>query len=200
MLSAQERVFVVSAVLAVAAGLAVSSGVADAGTRPSPVRREVEQRQGVRYEMHGPASGRPLVVLLAASDSESDFGRMLPAFAKARRVIFVDVERTITAAELGRPMNSAEVADALADLLRELAAPDADIMGYGAGGGVATQLALRYPALAHRVILLGSLEHDGIEAIAAPVLVLAGRADRTGAKHLVTMATEFLDAEIRPAS
>ena len=69
----------------------------------------------------------------------------LPALAKVRKVIAVDLQGHGRTADIDRELSVELMADDIAALLKYLNIEKADIMGYSMGGGVALQTAIRHP-------------------------------------------------------
>src|SRR5438552_1467054 len=106
------------------------------------------------YEVHG--TGQPLVLLHGAmSNIQTDFGNVLPTFAKTRQVIGVEQQWHGHTAYVDRPLNYEQMADDTAALLRHLDIKNADFLGYSAGSGVALQIALRHPELVRKLVFAG---------------------------------------------
>src|SRR5258706_12393608 len=95
------------------------------------------------YEIRG--SGRPLVLLHGGLGAIEMFGPNLPALARGRKVIAVDLQGHGRTADVDRPLSVATMADDIAALLEHLKIERADVMGYSLGGGVALQTAIRHP-------------------------------------------------------
>jgi pimeloyl-ACP methyl ester carboxylesterase len=111
------------------------------------------------YEIHG--EGRPLVLLHGAfSNINSDFGKILPRFARTRRVIAVELQAHGRTADIDRPLTYEQMADDVAELLRQLKVDSADFFGYSMGGAVATVLAARYPSAARKVVFMGGAAYS----------------------------------------
>jgi len=71
-------------------------------------------------------------------------GKVLPSFAKVRQVIaFEQQGHGCTADIVDRPYSIEQSADAAASLLRHLGIERADFFGYGNGGNIALQIAIR---------------------------------------------------------
>jgi pimeloyl-ACP methyl ester carboxylesterase len=105
------------------------------------------------YEIHGSASGTPLVLLHGAlSNIQTDFATLLPGFAKGRRVIAVEQQAHGRTGDLDRPLSYEQMADDTAELLRKLRIANADFFGYGMGGAVALEIATRHPALVRKIV------------------------------------------------
>src|SRR6266566_6134154 len=97
------------------------------------------------YEIHG--SGKPLVLLHGGLGAIEMFGPNLPALAKGRQVIAVDLQGHGRTADIDRPIRTELMADDIAALIRHLKLERPDIMGYSLGGGVAVHTAIRHPEL-----------------------------------------------------
>jgi pimeloyl-ACP methyl ester carboxylesterase len=114
------------------------------------------------YEEHG--QGRPLVLLHGnLSTIEVDFGEMIPALAKNRRVIGVEQQAHGHTADIDRPLSTQTWAGDTAALLTHLGIADADILGYSTGSAVALQLGLEHPELVRKLVLLSpAYRADGL--------------------------------------
>jgi pimeloyl-ACP methyl ester carboxylesterase len=106
------------------------------------------------YEIHG--TGKPLVLLHGGLGAIEMFGPNLPALAKGRQVIGVDLQGHGRTADIDRPIDTAFMADDIAALIKHLGLERADIMGYSLGGGVALQTAVRHPEVVNKLILVST--------------------------------------------
>ncbi len=115
------------------------------------------------YEIHG--TGRPLVLLHGAlSTIETDFGKVLPIFARTRQVIGVEQQAHGHTADIDRPLSYEQMADDTAALLRQLKIENADFVSYSLGGAIALQIARRHPHLVRKFVFAGgaSYHRDGL--------------------------------------
>jgi pimeloyl-ACP methyl ester carboxylesterase len=97
----------------------------------------------LHYEIHG--TGRPLILLHGGLGATEMFGPNLPALAKGRQVIGVDLQGHGRTADIDRPLSAELMAGDIAALIKHLKLERPDVMGYSLGGGVAFFLALRHP-------------------------------------------------------
>ena len=112
------------------------------------------------YEIHG--AGWPLVLLHGGLGAGSMFGENIPALAKNHRVILVDLQGHGRTADIDRPMTLEAMADDIAALLEKLQIPQADVMGYSLGGGVALEVGVRHPEMVRKLVLVSTaLRSDG---------------------------------------
>jgi pimeloyl-ACP methyl ester carboxylesterase len=111
---------------------------------------------GIRlyYELHG--QGRPLVLLHGGLGSGEMFGPVLDALAAAHRVVLVDLQGHGRTADVDRPISVSTMGDDIAALLAHLGVPQADIVGYSLGGGVAFMAAVRHPEIARRLVTIST--------------------------------------------
>jgi pimeloyl-ACP methyl ester carboxylesterase len=108
------------------------------------------------YEVRGPQRGTPIVFLHGAfSNIETDFGKMLPTIAKTRQVIAMEQQGHGRTADIDRPLTYEQMADDVAELLRQLRITKADFVGYSMGGAVATYVAIRHPELVRKIVFAG---------------------------------------------
>jgi pimeloyl-ACP methyl ester carboxylesterase len=111
------------------------------------------------YEIHG--TGQPLVLLHGAlSAIGTSFGKILPSFAKTRRVIAIEQQAHGHTADIDRPLSIAQMAEDTAALLRQLKIEKADFIGYSMGGAVAIQVGLRHPDLVRKIVFAGGASYN----------------------------------------
>ncbi|MEK7152813.1 MAG: alpha/beta hydrolase [Patescibacteria group bacterium] len=109
------------------------------------------------YEIHG-RRGRPLVLLHGGfSNIQTDFADVLPALAKDRRVIAIEVQGHGHTADIDRPFTYEQLADDTVALLDQLNIEQADYYGYSLGGGVAMQAAIRHPQAVRKLVVISSI-------------------------------------------
>jgi pimeloyl-ACP methyl ester carboxylesterase len=106
------------------------------------------------YETRG--TGRPLILLHGGLGAIEMFGPNLPALAKGRQVIAVDLQGHGRTADIDRPLSVELMGDDIAALIKHLGLEDADIMGYSLGGGVALQTAIRHPEVVRRLVVVST--------------------------------------------
>jgi pimeloyl-ACP methyl ester carboxylesterase len=106
------------------------------------------------YEIHG--AGRPLVLLHGGLGAIEMFGPNLPALAKGRQVIAVDLQGHGRTADIDRPLSVDLMADDIAALIKHLGIERSDLMGYSLGGGVALLTAIRHPEVVSRLVVVST--------------------------------------------
>jgi len=104
------------------------------------------------YEEHG--SGQPLILLHGGLGMGEMFAPILPALAKDRRVIAVDLQAHGHTADVDRPLRFETMADDVAGLIGHLGLAQADVMGYSLGGATALRVAIQHPGLVRRLVLV----------------------------------------------
>ncbi len=102
------------------------------------------------YEMHG--TGRPLILLHGGLGSGEMFGPTLPALAEHHQVVLVDLQGHGRTADIDRPLDVRLMAGDIAALIDHLGLRKPDVVGYSLGGGVALQVAVRYPEKVGRLV------------------------------------------------
>lgn len=106
------------------------------------------------YETHG--TGHPLILLHGGLGATSMFGPNLPALAKGRQVIAVDLQGHGRTADIDRPISPQLMADDIAALIKHLKLGRPDLMGYSLGGGVAMFTAIRHPEHVGKLVLVST--------------------------------------------
>jgi pimeloyl-ACP methyl ester carboxylesterase len=107
------------------------------------------------YEVHG--TGHPLILLHGGLGAISMFGPNLPALAKGRQVIAVDLQGHGRTGDIDRPISPELMAGDIAALIKHLKLDRPHLMGYSLGGGVAFFTALRYPELVGKLVLVSTM-------------------------------------------
>jgi hypothetical protein len=116
------------------------------------------------YRIQG--SGPPLVLLnVALSNIETDFGRLLPEFTTNRKVVAIEQQAHGHTGDIDRPLSYAQMAADTAELLRQLKIEKADFLGYSMGGGIALELAMRHAALVRKLVWGVNYTPDGIYTV-----------------------------------
>lgn len=105
------------------------------------------------YEIHG--AGQPLVLIHGAfSAIGTSFGQILPGLAENREVIAVELQGHGRTADIDRPLSVPQMADDVVALLRHLGLEPADFLGYSTGAAVALEIAIRYPEVVRKLVLI----------------------------------------------
>jgi pimeloyl-ACP methyl ester carboxylesterase len=106
------------------------------------------------YETLG--TGHPLILLHGGLGAISMFGPTLPALAKGRQVVAVDLQGHGRTADIDRPISPELMAGDIAALIKHLELERPDVMGYSLGGAVAFFTALRYPELVRKLVIVST--------------------------------------------
>src|SRR5256714_2956107 len=106
------------------------------------------------YETLG--TGHPLILLHGGLGATSMFGPNLPALARGRQVIGVDLQGHGRTADIDRPLSTELMAGDIAALIEHLKLERPDLMGVSLGGGVALITALRHPELVGKLVMVST--------------------------------------------
>ena len=151
---------IISQTLATTLALVVTATVADAQQKTPrrlvPLKKGHVTANGVNYyyEIHG--KGEPLLLLHGGLGSIDMFEPDLPALARSRQVIAVDLYGHGRTALTDRPVSPVDMGDDMAVVLKELGITQSDVMGYSLGGGVALRLAVQHPDVVRRLVLVST--------------------------------------------
>lgn len=107
------------------------------------------------YEIHG--AGKPLVLLHGGLGAGAMFAENIPALAKGRQVILVDLQGHGRTADVDRPLDPRFMADDVAALVKHLKLGRADVMGFSLGAGVALQTAIRHPDVVNKIVAVSAI-------------------------------------------
>src|SRR5438067_10264309 len=115
--------------------------------KPTPHNKGYVTANGVNYyyEIHG--KGDPLLLLHGGLGNIEMFEPNLPALAKARQVIAVDLYGHGRTALTERPISLIDQGDDMAVILKQLGYRQVDVMGSSLGGRVELRLAVQHPEL-----------------------------------------------------
>jgi pimeloyl-ACP methyl ester carboxylesterase len=111
------------------------------------------------YEIHGPAGQLALVLLHGGGDTiETSFGHLLPILGRSRRIIAFEQQGCGRTADIeDRPFSFEQSVDDTTALLKHLDIDRADLLGFSNGGTIALQMAIRYPQMVRRLIVITAL-------------------------------------------
>jgi pimeloyl-ACP methyl ester carboxylesterase len=104
----------------------------------------------IYFEIHG--SGKPLVLLHGGLGFTAMFSPIVPQLAESRRIVAMDLQGHGRTADIDRPLRFELMADDVAGVLQFLGIPNASIMGYSLGAGVALQTTIRHPEIVEKLI------------------------------------------------
>jgi pimeloyl-ACP methyl ester carboxylesterase len=143
--------------LATALTVAAATNSADAqgATTRKPAKSGRVQANGIDYyyEIHG--SGEPLLLLHGGLGSIDMFaGNVLPALAKTRQVIAVDLQGHGRTTLGDRPIDLIDIGNDLALVLDRLGFKQVDVAGYSFGGGAGLRLAIQHPTVVRRLVVI----------------------------------------------
>jgi pimeloyl-ACP methyl ester carboxylesterase len=108
------------------------------------------------YEIYG--EGEPLVLIHGGGSTiQSNFGKIIPLFAKNRKVIAMELQAHGRTSDRNTDLSFEQDADDIVTLLKNLNIGKADFLGFSNGGTTALQIAIRYPEVVHKIILGSAL-------------------------------------------
>jgi len=126
-------------------------------TVSNPTKSGRVQANGIDYyyEIHG--SGEPLLLLHGGLGSTDMFrSSLLPALAKTRQVIAVDLQGHGRTTLGDRPIDLVDIGNDLAVVLDKLGFKQVDVAGYSFGGGAGLRLAIQHPTLVRRLAVISA--------------------------------------------
>ena len=118
------------------------------------------------YEIHddtpgGASAGVPLVLLHGATMTiDGCFGRVIGPLAGTRRIIAVEQQAHGHTADIDRPLTYEQMADDVAELLRQLHIQQADFFGFSMGAVTSLHIAVRHPTLVRNIVSASGLYNN----------------------------------------
>jgi pimeloyl-ACP methyl ester carboxylesterase len=121
--------------------------------KPTPTKKGYVLANGINYyyEIHG--RGEPLLLAHGGLGSIDMFGPVLPAFARERQVIAVDLHGHGRTAIGDRAISHIDIGNDLAVVLKQLGYQQVDVVGYSFGAGAGLRLAIQHPSLVRRLVV-----------------------------------------------
>lgn len=105
------------------------------------------------YEIHG--KGKPLVLIHGGGSTiETSFGNILPLLAQHYKIIAVELQAHGRTSDRDTSETFEQDADDVAALLKHLNIAEAFVLGFSNGASTAMQVAIRYPELAKKIIVV----------------------------------------------
>jgi len=109
---------------------------------------------GLRWEVRARGGGRPMLLIHGFTGRGTAWGAHATAFARAFRVITVDLPGHGRSGSADPARMSVErTADDLATIIRGANAVPADVIGYSLGARIALRLAVAHPEVVRRLVL-----------------------------------------------
>ena len=104
------------------------------------------------YEIYG--QGKPFVLIHGGGSTiQSNFGKVIPLFAKNRQVIAVELQAHGRTSDRNTDLSFEQDADDVATLLKNLKIDKADFLGFSNGGTTTLQIAIRHPEIVDKIIV-----------------------------------------------
>ncbi|MCA9668357.1 MAG: alpha/beta fold hydrolase [Myxococcales bacterium] len=113
-------------------------------------------RERIFVLQQGAGDKTPLLLVHGYGSSTHAYKRVLPALARDRRVIAIDLPGFGHSDKLERDYSPAALAHTVARLLRKLKVPRVDVVGHSWGASVALALTLAHPERVRRLVLIGA--------------------------------------------
>ena len=108
------------------------------------------------YEIYG--EGKPFVLIHGGGSTiQSNFGKVIPLFAKNRKVIAVELKAHGRTSDRNTDLTFEQDADDIAMLLKNLNIDKADFLGFSNGGTTTLQIAIRHSELVDKIIIGSAL-------------------------------------------
>jgi len=145
--------------LIASSALAICAAPAAAEAQQAVIRPDTSgyvAANGVNYWFEIRGSGEPLLLLHGGLYTTEMFGPVLDTLAKHRRVIGIHLYGHGRTALGTRKISPVDMGRDLGVVLEKLGVRHVDVMGHSLGGSVAFQLAVQYPTLVRRLILVST--------------------------------------------
>ena len=113
---------------------------------------------GIRmyYEIYG--QGKPLVLIHGGGSTiQSNFEKVIPLFAKSRKVIAVELQAHGRTSDRNADLSFEQDADDVVTLLKNMKIDKADFFGFSNGGTTTLQIAIRHHEIVDKIVLGSAL-------------------------------------------
>ncbi|MBJ3786982.1 alpha/beta fold hydrolase [Devosia sediminis] len=108
----------------------------------------------VYYQTYG--HGRPILLIHGGFGMIETFDHMIKQLSEHHTVIGVDLQGHGRTAPFDRPMSHGSLADDVVAVIAHIGYERANLLGYSMGGEVALQVALRYPKVVERLVIVSA--------------------------------------------
>lgn len=113
------------------------------------------------YEIHG-SGAIPLVMIHGGGSTiETSFSKLLPLLAQHYKIIAVELQAHGRTTDRPKSESFIQDADDVAELLKYLHIPKANILGFSNGGSTALQIAIRHPQVVNKIIAISAATKRG---------------------------------------
>lgn len=107
------------------------------------------------YEIHG--EGTPLILIHGGGSTlQTSWATILPELAKQHQAIAVELQAHGHTSDRDTPESFEQDASDVAALMHFLGIPNADIMGFSNGAQTAMQIAISYPHLVNKLVIISA--------------------------------------------
>ncbi len=106
------------------------------------------------YEIHG--TGEPLILIHGGFGASEMLKPIIPELSKNRQVITPHLQASGFTADIDRPLSYEFMADDIVALMKHLNIERADIIGLSLGGSISLQIAIRYPKMVHKLVVIST--------------------------------------------
>jgi pimeloyl-ACP methyl ester carboxylesterase len=107
------------------------------------------------FEIYG--NGEPLVLIHGGGSTiNTSFGRLIPFLERNHKVIAVELQNHGHSGHRYIPETFEQDAEDIAALMRNLKIDEASFLGFSNGGTTAIQIAIRYPELVNKLVLVAA--------------------------------------------
>jgi pimeloyl-ACP methyl ester carboxylesterase len=114
------------------------------------------------YEINGSGSRHLLLLIHGGLGAGEIFKEIMPVLSKGRTVITADLQGHGRTADVDRPLKIETMASDIVALIKALALPEIDLMGYSLGGAVALRIAIENPQIFRKLVFVSTaFKRDG---------------------------------------
>lgn len=161
--------------------------------------------QRIYARVEGPASGQLALLIHGWSSSWYALSPLMPLLSRRFRCLAVDLPGYGNSPRPNKTITIKRYANTLAELINQLSERPAVLVGHSMGGMIGITIALRYPMLVERMVLLAPTISGQLSFYINTVLARLAQIERTpiGASLMRLVENQFVtltDRLLRPAS
>lgn len=121
-----------------------------------PPKKDIIPTDGVKLYFESYGEGEPVILIHGMMGSIESFFAQIPTLSEHYQIIALDNRGHGRSTDQNAPLSYSVMANDVVDLMKELNLEKCHIIGWGDGGNIGLEMAIQYPELVDKLILMGA--------------------------------------------